>query len=62
MIMRIISFILIALVATVPGLWIKEYIFTNPVWWTVVLAYFFGNLIGYFEGIRRKKKVKEDEE
>ena len=60
--MRIISFILIAFVATVPGLWIKEYIFTNPVWWTVVLTYFAGNLLGYFEGICKKKKVKEDEE
>lgn len=57
--MRIISFILIALVATVPGLWIKEYAFTNPTWWTVVLVYFFGNLFGYFEG-RKQKKEKKD--
>ena len=60
--MRIISYLLTGLVATIPGLWIEEYTFTKPVWWTVVLVYFFGNLFGYFEGIRKKKKVKEDEE
>lgn len=54
--MKILNFILIALVATVPGLWIKEYTFTNPVWWTVVLASFFGNLFGYLEGIKKKEK------
>ena len=61
--MKFIKYILIALVATVPGLWIKEYVFTNPVWWTVVLTYFFGNLLGYLEGLRKKKKEdKSDEE
>ena len=58
--MKILSYILIALVATVPGLWIKEYVFTNPVWWTVVLAYFFGNLLSYFEGLNKKDKEKEN--
>ena len=58
--MRIISFILIALVATVPGLWIKEYTFTNPVWWTVVIANFLGNLFGYFEGLKKKEKQDEN--
>ena len=60
--MRIISFILIALVATAPMLWIENYIFTNPVWWTVVLAYFFGNLLGYFEGLRKKKREDNNNE
>jgi hypothetical protein len=60
--MKILSYILIALVATVPGLWIKEYVFTNPVWWTVVLAYFFGNLLGYFEGLHKKKKERKTDE
>ena len=59
--MRIISFILIALVATIPALWIENYIFTNTIWWTVVMAYFLGNLFGYFEGIRKEKKEKDDE-
>lgn len=58
--MRIISFILIALVATVPGLWIKEYIFTNPVWWTVLSAHLLGRLFGYFEGKKDKEKTNEE--
>lgn len=58
--MRIISFILIALVATVPTLWVENYIFTNPIWWTVVIAYFLGNLFGYFEGLRKKEKNDEE--
>lgn len=57
--MKILNFILIALVATAPGLWINEYVFTNPVWWTVGLAYFFGNLLGYFEGKRKKENTNE---
>lgn len=57
--MRIISFILIALVATVPGLWLEHYIFPNSIWWTVVAAYLLGNLIGYVEGLCKKKKEKE---
>ena len=55
--MKILSYILIALVATVPGLWIENYIFTAPIWWTVVLAYLLGRLFGYFAG----KREKEDE-
>lgn len=58
--MKVIKYLLIALVATVPGLWIENYSFTTPVWWTVVLAYLIGRLFGYFEGL--KKKEKDDEE
>ena len=56
--MKILSYILIALVATIPGLWIDKYTFTNPIWWTVLLTSLIGNLVGYLEGI--KKKDKED--
>ena len=59
--MKVISFILIALVATVPGLWIDNYIFTNSVWWTVLLASLIGNIIGYLEGVNKKKKERKDE-
>lgn len=58
--MKILSYILIALVATVPGLWIKEYVFTNPVWWTVLSAHLLGILFGYFEGKRAKEKKKDE--
>ena len=59
--MNVLSYVLIALVASVPGLWIENYFATNPVWWTVVLAYWFGNLLGYFEGIKKNEKAKEKE-
>ena len=60
MIMKIIKYLLIAFVATVPGLWIENYSFTTPIWWTVVLAHLIGRLFGYFEGLKNKEKKDEE--
>ena len=59
--MKILSYILIALVATVPTFWIENYIL-SPIWWTVVAAHLLGRLFGYFEGLKEKKKEKKDDE
>lgn len=58
--MKVINYLLIALVAAGPGLWIENYFVTTPIWWTVVLSYFLGRTFGYFAG--RKQKEKKDEE
>ena len=60
MIMRILNYILIILVATVPGFWIENYAETYSVFWTVLAAHLLGRLFGYFEGKRERKD--EDEE
>ena len=54
--MKILHYVRVALIAVVPGLWIKDYTVTNPIWWTVVLAWNISNLIGYFEGQKEKEK------
>ena len=59
--MKILSYILVVLVATVPRLWIKDYTPISPVWWTVTQAWIIGNLFGYLEGLRKGKKEKENE-
>ena len=60
--MKILSYILVVLVATVPMLWIEGYTPLSPVWWTVTQAWIIGNCLGYLEGIYKKKKEKTDEE
>lgn len=42
-------YILAILVAVLPMLWIPNYDFTNPIWWTVILAWHFGTLYGAFD-------------
>ena len=59
--MKILSYILIALVAIVPSFWIKDYNITTPTWWTVVLAHLIGRLLGYVEGVKKKKEDSDDE-
>lgn len=58
--MKLIKYIFIGLAATVPSLWIEEYLFTNPIWWTVMLALLIGNLNGYCEGIKKKENKDND--
>lgn len=58
--MRLLSYLLTVVVATVPMLWIEQYTVTNPICWTVVAAHLLGRLFGYFEG--RKEKRNKDEE
>ena len=55
MIMKIVSYILTALIASVPILWIDDYAPTNPVWWTVIAVWTLGHLIGWFDGFRERK-------
>ena len=43
---KIMRYILAILVAALPMLWIPDYFFTNPIWWTVVLAWHFGTIYG----------------
>lgn len=59
--MRLLSYLLTVVVATIPMLWIEQYTVTNPICWTVVVAHLLGRLFGYFEGLCKKKKEKEDE-
>lgn len=54
--MKILNYLLTGIVATLPMLWLENYTLTNPIWWTVISAWIFGNLFGYLEG----KKTKED--
>ena len=56
--MNILSYVLIALVASVPGLWIENYFVTNPIWWAVTLSCVLGNLFGYLAGTNKKKKME----
>ena len=56
--MRILSYMLIILVATVPGFWIENYAENYSVFWTVLGAHLLGRLFGYFEG----KRVKDDKD
>ena len=42
----IMLYILPLIVAFVPGLWIEDYNLTNPIWWTVMATWFFGDLRG----------------
>ena len=39
-------YILAILVGTLPMLWIPDYTFINPIWWTVVLAWHIGCVYG----------------
>jgi hypothetical protein len=57
--MKIISYVLIALIATIPGLWIEKYAVTTPIWWTVIVAHIVGRLFGYLEG-KKERKGKDD--
>lgn len=54
--MKILNYILTVLIATVPRLWIEDYIVTNPIWWTVTLSWIIGNCLGNLEGLCKKDK------
>lgn len=56
--MKIIIYILTALIASAPMLWIEEYTPSKPVWWTVIIVWLLGQAIGYIEGLKEKKKEK----
>ena len=58
--MKIITYILTALIASAPILWIEEYLPSKPVWWTVITVWVLGNLVGYLEG-RKERKSEHDE-
>ena len=60
--MKILNYVLIAIIAIVPKLWIDDYTITNPIWWTVTQAWMIGNCLGYLEGLHKKKEEKENEE
>ena len=57
--MRILGTILSCIVAVLPIVWLENYTVTNSIWWTVVLAWAFGRLFGYFEGLKAKEKENE---
>ena len=58
--MKILHYVMTALIAVIPGLWIEDYTVTNPVWWTVVLAWIISNPIGYFEGLKKGEERDDD--
>lgn len=47
--MRKLSFFIAIIVAILPMLWIEDYTFRNPVWWTVMIAWHGGCLFGWLE-------------
>ena len=59
--MKLLSYLLTVVVATIPMLWIEQYTVTNPICWTVVVAHLLGRLFGYFEGRKENKKEKTNE-
>ena len=53
--MKILDYVLTALVGVVPMFWIEDYTVTSPVWWTVVLAWIISKQLGYFTGLEEKE-------
>jgi hypothetical protein len=49
--MRKLGYLFAIIVAILPMLWTENYTFRNPVWWTVVIAWYGGRLFGWFEGM-----------
>ena len=47
---EIIELFMAGLIAVVPALWIKDFVFINPVWWTVTLTWNFGVAFGKWRG------------
>ena len=47
--MKILRYLFAGLIAVLPVLWIDDYALTNPVWWTVVLAWHLGTAFGYYD-------------
>lgn len=47
--MKILGYLLSIIIAILPTLWIENYTFMNPVWWTVIIAWFGGRLFGWLE-------------
>lgn len=60
--MKILHYVMVALIAVIPKFWIEDYTVTNPIWWTVVLAWIISNAIGYLEGIKKGEREKDNEE
>ena len=44
--MKILRYVFAVLIAALPTLWIDDYNVTNPIWWTVVLAWHLGTEFG----------------
>lgn len=51
--MKYIEYIIAGFIAVFPMLWIDDYTYKNPVWWTVILAWMIGKFFG--EYISNKK-------
>lgn len=49
--MRFLGYLFTIIIAILPMLWIENYTFMNPIWWTVVGAWYGGRLFGWFEGM-----------
>lgn len=49
--MKIIIFILTAVIALLPNLWISNYNLSNPIFWTVLIAWWLGNIVGFLEAM-----------
>lgn len=47
---EIIELFLAGLIAVAPLLWIEDFYYYNPVWWTVVLAWHLGIAWGKWRG------------
>lgn len=49
--MKVIIFILTFVIALLPRLWIENYNMSNPIFWTVLIVWFFGNIFGFLEAM-----------
>ena len=47
--MKALGMLFSVIVAILPMLWINDYVYTNPIWWTVMGAWFFGRMFGWIE-------------
>ena len=49
--MKFIIFILTFVIALLPNIWISNYNMSNPIFWTVMIVWFLGNIFGFLEAM-----------
>ncbi len=47
--MKFLSYLFTIIISILPLLWIEDYTFRNPIWWTVMGAWLLGRIFGWFE-------------
>lgn len=47
--MKLLSYFFTILLSVLPMLWIENYTFRSPIWWTVMTTWILGRLFGWIE-------------